>query len=413
MNKFLKNSSFASVSQLVSSITNTFVILFASRNLSSDEFGLLAFVLSFYTFGLTFLYSFVTEPWLRSRSSIDKPAVSVCVKAAFVIGLILSILLVLAICALNVHFKWPFYILAAALPILLMHEALRVVSVSVGRARIALYLDIGWLVGTLVLLALAIYGEAVLTVTVCLSVWAGGALIGLAVVCKKTPDCLRCERAVFGFLTKDVGSKTLLSADGILMAGAAQVVILVLAAGPGLAFVGLVRLIEMCFAPAGMSVSIVRLVGQPRFAKYGLTSSEVLLREVLLFSLASVAITISNGIFWVLVSDEFKGLLLGERWVDLSLVLMAGTWYMVARLCGSASQIAARVVGKPGRVLSLRLFNTVVVFIFLLFAGQFEFDPKELLVILGLAYFIGSMAWILYILKISIWQENNVEIPNM
>jgi O-antigen/teichoic acid export membrane protein len=364
--------SWATGDQILSALSNLVITLAVARGSGVEGLGRYSVAFAAYLTVLGFSRSLVSEPLLsvprQERDREDEAAQVTLTLLCAAVGA-----LVVGGAGLLLG-RVELLIVAAALPVMLLHDILRYQAFRRKRPQLAALLDGGWLVGSVIAWP-AVTGSG--SAAVAVACWAGAALLGVGLALRPLRPGLVMPRAALSWWRRDArGLAAPLLLDNLLATVSSQTLVFVLASMAGNSALGLLRAGQVYFAPLGLMFAALGVLAVPHLAQRpSVATAAVAIR--LSAAAAALAVVVCGVI---IVAEPVLHTVLYAGSIDvpgLLLIPLAGQVVMAAAAAGPV--ILSKVRGRGGDIARSRLYSTAVGLL--------------LLVVATAAYGVEGAAW--------------------
>lgn len=365
----LRSASPYAVGQVFSSGTNLAAGLVAARVLRLDQFAAFAFAQASLAFMQAITRAAIGEPMLihgdpTGPGTREDDALTT---AAVLAGL--SVLVFLALSAVDLPLFSSFAYVAAAAPAIVLHDCLRYDAFSSDEPRVALRLDVIWALSQLVATAALFLLFDSRSVPVLLAVWVVGAFAGAASQLGRIVSGLRRGRVRRWIAVAGTSARNL--TVGIAVGFAAlQASNSAIAGQVGDDFLGAIRGAQLIVAPVGALGSVLIPYSVPRMRRLldAGRSEELLAITLRLGSLLSVLMTTYVVVAWALASWVLPALV-GSRYLPYRHVFLIVGIAASIQVALVATNSALRSLGATGRMMRFQVGATVLGLLLLLSAS--------------------------------------------
>jgi O-antigen/teichoic acid export membrane protein len=255
--------SWSTADQALSALSNIVITLAVTRGAGLNGLGQFSLALAAYITVLGFQRSLISEPLLTvRRQETDRQGE----RAALTLTLLCSILGALVVAAVGLVLgRTEFLVVAAALPVLLLHDLLRYQAFRRKRAQLAVLLDGGWLIGSLLAWPMISTAESVVSALWC---WSGAALLGVLVGGWVLRPGLVSPRAALDWWNAECRVIALpLVLDSVLVTASLQALVFLVVATGGDSQLGLLRAAQVYFNPLGMVFTAIGVTAVPHLVQ--------------------------------------------------------------------------------------------------------------------------------------------------
>jgi hypothetical protein len=373
--------------QLLSSGSNFLVLLLGARYLNSAGFGAFSLALLTYTFTLGIVRALCSEALLvrgGDGGAEHWPRVRSAVSATFWVGVLAGFACMAVALLASGSTARCFAVLALAIPGLLIQDTLRYAAFARAEPRAALWSDLFWLVGLIVVMialrfTITFTAPWLLAAFVVPGVLAG---LGQATIERTLPEVAQG----MSWITRNGDLSGRYALDFLSGAGASQVAAYVLVVVSGVAALGSLRGAQTLFGPVNIVLTGVFTVLVPE-GRHAVARSKASLTRLCVVASAVLAIGSAAllGIFLLLSQDQGQ-MILGVTWNGArSIIVPVG----VAAIAGGAlagASAGLRSLQAASRILQIRLL-IVPTTILLPTIGAIVGDAK------GIAWGIAVSVW--------------------
>lgn len=330
-------------------LSNLVITLAVGRAAGAEGLGIFTVAFTTYLVVLGCSRSLASEPLLTSPTAArttEAPSTTIviaftcaCAVVVGLVGLLLG--------------RVELLVLAAALPLLTVHDLLRYQAFRRGEPKVAVLLDGGWLLGS-VLAWPIVTGSG--SPTVALLCWAGGALLGVVLSAPLSRPRLSPLRAATGWWRRDARTVAMpLLLDSAIVAVSTQAIVFLLAALVGLADLGVLRAGQVYFAPVLLVVTALGLALVPRLAQ----RPALMARAVRLAVLASTATAVVCAA--IIAAEPVLQQLLYAGAIDVPLLLLVPiALQAVLAATAAAFTAVAKARRRAGLIARSRLSSAIV-----------------------------------------------------
>lgn len=340
--------------QVLSSASNVLIVFAIARVSSVNDFGSVVLTIAALTTVMATCRGFLGTPIALSSSHPERihDETTHAMAAAALVGLVGG--MSLAIVGLLVGAPPATYVVALAMPIVLLQDVARYQCIAVGRPRLAVAADGLWAVGSLSLLAVTWFIRDWVSAPSLLAGWAGLGLVALLVI--SVPQGLRPRIKGFGgwwaYSFHDrlrFGAEAAIGATtSFVMLGSATAIIGVNAAAA-------LRGAGTVLGPLSILMSAIPLAVVPELRRRRLLTSVelwVFLRKIAV-AMSSAAVAV--GVLSFFVPDGLGRAFLGESWSVVRPLLPITATEYAALAWLSAAAGGLRVQARSGPLLRIRL----------------------------------------------------------
>lgn len=263
LRRAMASFSWASLDQVLFALSNLVVTLAIARGGGAEGLGRYAVAFALYLVVLGCSRSLISDPLLATGrdgrdSLVDGWAASLTLAYAAVVGAGLTAVGL----ALGRH---EIVVMAAALPVTLLHDVLRYRAFRQRLPQHAALLDGGWLLGSVLVWPVLTSTSSPALAVAC---WAGGALLALALAWPVLRPPLASPAGALRWWRTDArGYATPLLLDSVLVAFSSQALILVVATMTSDAELGVLRAAQVYFAPLGIALTALGVLVVPQLAQ--------------------------------------------------------------------------------------------------------------------------------------------------
>lgn len=251
--------SWATVDQVLSALSNLVITLAVARGGGAEGLGRYAVAFAAYIVVLGFAKALTSEPLLSTARSgddrrVEAAATSLTVMYAMVAAIVIaSIGLLLG--------RLELVVVAATLPVTLLHDLLRYQAFRRQAPALAALLDGGWLAGSILAWPLVTQAESTVIAILC---WSAGAALGLVLASPVLrPTFSRPTAAIRWWLSDARGYATPLLLDSGVVALSSQALVVVLATMVGDSALGVLRAGQVYFAPLLLALGALGVLVVP------------------------------------------------------------------------------------------------------------------------------------------------------
>lgn len=330
-------------------LSNLVITLAVGRAAGAEGLGIFTIAFTTYLVVLGCSRSLASEPLLTSPTAArntEAPSTTIvvvftcaCAVVVGTVGLLFE--------------RGELVVLAAALPLLTAHDLLRYQAFRRGEPKVAVLLDGGWLLGSVLAWPIVTSSGSP---TVGLLCWAGGALLGVVLSAPLSRPRLSPLRTATGWWRRDARPVAMpLLLDSVIVAVSTQAIVFLLATLVGLADLGVLRAGQVYFAPLLLVVTALGLVLVPRLAQRPALAA----RAVRLAVIASTASAVVCAA--IIAAEPVLRQLLYAGAIDVPLVLLVPIALQAVFAATAATFTAvAKARRRAGLIARSRLSSAVV-----------------------------------------------------
>jgi O-antigen/teichoic acid export membrane protein len=315
--------------QALSSVTNFVVSFFVARSVGVREFGAFSLAFAVYLFSLNVSRALGTEPlgvrFARTAPREWRQAVRSATGLATVVGMLASLICLVAGSVVGGHHGRTFMVLALFMPSLLVQDGWRYAFFAAGRGGQAFLNDLVWALALVpALAALLISGKN--SIALFMLAWGGAASVAAAVGIVQAGVVPRPLRSLQWLRQQgDLTSRYLV--EFVAFSGSVQLYFYGIGAFAGLAAVGSIRGGQLLLGPLNVLTMGIGIVAIPEAVRALAVSLRQLVVTTLIVSGVLVAGVVSWGLVVLLAPTHLGTAVLGPTWeparqVVLPLVVM-------------------------------------------------------------------------------------------
>lgn len=336
--------SWATADQILSASSNFVITIAVARGFGVEGLGRFSIAFAAYLTVLGFSRALISEPLLaqpprEGDRGVEAASVTLTLLCAVAGALIVgSAGLVLG--------RVELLVVAAALPVTLLHDILRYHAFRRKKAQHAAVLDGGWLLGSVIAWPVVTGAGSVSVALLC---WAGGALVGIGLGFRHLRFHLVPFRAAVAWWRRDArGLAAPLVLDGIFVTISLQTTVFVLAFVAGDSALGLLRAGQVYFAPLGMVLTALGVLAVPHLTQRSAPTTNRLAYRLsaglaALACLVCVVIIVAEPLLHaVLYADviDVPGWLLASLAAQVILSAAAGGMFIVCKVRARGGDLA-------------------------------------------------------------------------
>lgn len=323
--RLLRNASWNLIDQALSALSNIVLSIAVARSVSASDFG--AFSIAFVIFGvfIALTKSLVGQPLQMRFSGAELPqqreAIRDALGVALLLGLVGSVISLVAALAAPPTLRSALLALAVILPALLVQDSCRMALFTAGRPRGAAAADAAWafvMVALLVLLLVVGFAQ----VFWLMLAWGTGALISVLLACFLLRVGVAPLRAR-SWVRSHWSLTRYLFPEYFLGLGAAQLAILLVGVIAAAEAVGALRGAQVLLGPLGILAVGIFQFTIPEVAR----RQHLAARPLALFAVVvSGFLTLVTAVYLVallLLPDSWGVALFGDSWAGAAAVLFA------------------------------------------------------------------------------------------
>ena len=323
------------VDQLLSSLSNFVLSVLVARALTTSGYGAFALSFSLYAYALT-LSRLLSQPLMIRYSGAAKEGFAAGAGqaggAALVLGGLAGGAMLVVGLLLRGTVGWSIATVGVLLPGLLLQDCYRVAFFASGRPAAAAASDALWgvaqLAGVGAIIALGLGGPEAYLLAWGLAGWLGAAWAAVASGFRPAPGQAMHWVRTHADLTRYSVTEV------VVISGANQLTLVLLAAIGGLAVVGTLRGAQVLTAPATILTLSAMAFAVPELARRPALSGPRLVRAGLAISAVVVGLLSVWGALLLLLPDGIGRMILGETWGPTRAILVPS---VIAMLVGIAS----------------------------------------------------------------------------
>ena len=297
--------SWATVDQVLSALSNLVITLAVARGGGAEGLGRYAVAFAAYIVVLGFAKSLASDPLLSTARQSDDRRVEAAATSLTVIYAVAAAIVVASIGL--VLGRLELVVVAATLPLTLLHDILRHQAFRRQAPALAALLDGGWLVGSLLCWPVVTQTESTALAILC---WSGGAALGLTLafpVLRPTFSGPAVAIRWWWSDARDYASPLLL--DSVVVALSSQALVVVLATMVGDTALGVYRAGQVYFAPLLLALGALGVLVIPYLSQRpgGATNSVALRLSLftgILSALACGAVLLAEPLLHSLLFGE-------------------------------------------------------------------------------------------------------------
>ncbi|MGH1561491.1 hypothetical protein [Mumia sp. DW29H23] len=295
--------------QLLSSTSNSLILLTLARSMDLSEFGTVAVAYSFFAFALAVQRNTIGVPLQADlpTEAHGQPLIARSMAASAGLGGVVGVLVLAGSVVLPTADAVVMALLAATIPVALAQDCLRFAATSSGRPSLALGSDVTWFVATAVGFVLSVARGV--PPAFLLALWLGGAVAALVVIWLGLSRPPLRVAGVAAMLREP--RRVHLASESAASASTGLVLVNGLALVAGTATVGAFRAASTLFGPLGVVASFLIFGVGPEMSR---TDHRGRRRLAVLFGSASALLALAWG--WILAVNPYDlgTLLLGDTW---------------------------------------------------------------------------------------------------
>lgn len=255
--------SWATADQVLFALSNFVITIAVARGMGVEGLGRFSVAFAAYLTVLGFSRSLISEPLLAQPRREGDRGVEAASVTLTLLGAAAGALVVGG--AGLMLGRVELLVVAAALPVTLLHDILRYHAFRRKKAQFAALLDGGWLLGSVIAWPVVTGSESASVALLC---WAGAALVGIGLGWRSLRPHLVAPRAAVTWWRHDArGLATPLLLDSILVTISLLAMVFVLASVAGDGALGLLRAGQVYFAPLGMVLTALGILAVPHLAQ--------------------------------------------------------------------------------------------------------------------------------------------------
>lgn len=297
------------ISVVAASLGNVVPIIGAAWTGGPALVGALGVLLALYVIALGLTRGLLGEWLLLTR--INTPTMPAqAAGASLVVGIILGVAALPISLLLLPQQLWAAAILSFALPLLLLQDTLRYVTIYHGAAFHAAAADVLWLVFATGATAACVVTDRVDPAWL-VGAWASSAAVSAGYLLAAAKVRPKVE-TFFGFLLGDRALRLNLAADAMLTTGSLNLSILISATTIGITGVGIIRFLQTLFGPITLlfGVMYVEFATRRRHEATPLKPSKAAGRMAIILIAGTVGLTLATFAVPKLLGQNFGGVLL-------------------------------------------------------------------------------------------------------
>ena len=340
--------------QGVCSLSNLLAVLVAAVLLPPETFGYFAIAYALYVLLLNASQAFVSQ-WLVLQTEDRRRASGVAASSAALMGAGGGLCLFIGALVMVPHTQLAaFVVLAAFLPLLILQDALRTVSVIHRIPQVALTADLLWLVlfGGSVPLLLTNAGIGSGAVMLC---WAGSGAVSVAVSARMLRRRIAWRVGPRSVLRSNYLGRRFL-VEFLIGQGTNQSSVVAIGGFAGPTATGALRGAGTLFGPVGVLISSVPVLLVPPLRQL---SNRARAAAYAMLCVASVALSLGMVLLLSSLPHSWGSRLLGQTW-NLAEPLMAPLGCQMAAIgVGTVAVTALRLV-RPTDTLPIRAVGAVI-----------------------------------------------------
>ncbi len=361
------------VDQIVSSGANFLAMVMAARALSTSDFGAFALVMLTYNVAIGIVRALCSEAILvRPGEVAGGPARALAVRrrrggasntglmigSAVMLGLVAVPLLGIAGALASGGLRQSLWVLAVAIPGLLLQDALRFVAFAQRRPADALLSDVAWLIGMVATFGLLTFVEDPSAAHV-IACWSAPSLIGALVVLPRLDvDPYPEPKLLWVRRNRDLSLRYLL--DYLSGQGSGQLAVYSVAVVSGVAAVASIRGSQTLFGAVAVLQTGAMAVLVPEGSRMAETSARSVLKMALVAAGAFFAVGVAATLVFTWMPDRAGVAVLGETWdVAQDTLLPIGLAAAASGVVAGAA-IGLRALSAAKVILRVRIFTTPV-----------------------------------------------------
>lgn len=348
--------------QAVSSLTQLGVAVLAARSLSPDDFGGFAAAVAVYLLALAVGRALCGEVLtVRHAGTAARAAAPASMGAAVVVGAVLGLACVAAGVSIGGPFGESAVVIGAALPLLLLQDAVRYVWAAKGEPIGAFVVDVLWVVLLAIGTAVAGSTSDLTPTTVALAFAASGALSAVAGVLwlRQAPRVSSARRWLRD--GSDLGGR--FTIELLVSQGAGQLLVAGVGLVAGAADAGAMRGVQVLFGPLTVLLVGVRFAAVPEGARLAARSGDPGAAVTRRSAQLSAAFVASAGLALVvlaLLPDRVGEAVLGDTWAAAELLVVPWGIFMGWQALLEGASIGLRSLAAAVRSLRAALTGTLV-----------------------------------------------------
>lgn len=355
---FLRRVSVGVLDQMVSSGSNFASTLMAARLLDQADFGAYSVAMVIFVVVLGFCRALCLEALLVRPGDDAETAArsgSSAVASAIWVGVLAGTAVAAAALALGGDLRASLLVVAVATPVVLIQDALRYMSFSVGRPKDALLSDVAWVVlmalGYVLIISMDLESPASLV-----AVWmVAGSLAGLGhlFVMQMVPPLRSGLRWVFS--QRDLSLPYAL--NFISGQGAGYMSALFLAAAAGVQAAGALRGALTLFGPANTLFAGAYVVLVPEGRRLVARSPDAFRRLCVMAGATLGALAVATTVLLTVMPDELGRAVLGSTWPSARELVPRLGVAAIGSAVLSGALVGLSALAQAGRILRTRLLT--------------------------------------------------------
>jgi len=380
--------------QALSSLTNFALAVVLAQRLDLFEFGATGIAFAVYLIAVNASRALTTEPltvrYSGSSRAAWRPAAASALGSSLVIGLAAGAVCVAVGVGLSGIVGLALVALGLTLPGLLVQDAWRFAFFAAGLPRSAFANDLAWAILLVPsLLAAQAMGEP--GPWPYILAWGisgtGAALVGLAQA--------RLVPAPFRFRAwldehRDIAPRYLV--EFVVLSGAAQIRLVLVAAIADLSLVGALRGGQVLLGALHPLTYGLQLTLVPDAVRAARQSVATLRRRTIALAAALALISVGFGIALYLLPDEIGRALLGQTWDDARPTIPGQTLVMASAAVSLGALVGLRALAAAGRSMRARILASAIGIIGAV-VGAMTRDPALCAAWIGVAVALGAVVW--------------------
>lgn len=347
------------IDQIVSSGTNFILMILLARNLPAAEFGAFALLYGYYVLCVQLTQTAFAEPLIvrfpRTPGSARR-ALSHSSGLAAIVGLLGGAALIPLSIPMVGGITAPAIVLAAALPVLLVQDTLRMGFIATGQPRKAVVSDVAWGIGQC-LATLAVLSVTRDLVWVLLA-WGFGGLVaaGLAMAQARVVPRISSARdwlRSYGDLARPY------LVEGVVLTICAYATLLVVGKIAGLAAAGSLRASDTLFGPASVLIGAGRVIGTSELSRLAADRPHRIGCGAILVTVALGTVGAVAGLVAMALPSSVGVSLFGDSWRTMVPLLPALTVYRIGQGAVLGPATALRAMQAVWALFAFRLAGAV------------------------------------------------------
>lgn len=342
--------------QAVSAVSNLMVLVVAAHTTSQRNVGFVALILAIYAIAVGLVRASVLDPMLLRLLPLEYEEVVTAIGCYAGLAGSSVALVVVALGPMGLHLGGLAFV--AALPGLLVQDAVRYVGFGRSKPWIALASDTSWVAAFAGTVMLGAIWKAQLNADFLISAWVGCAVFaaGVGVACGSIKPAFLGVSSLRKALGRFHFS---LLVDYAVGAGVTQITFFVLTGLVGLAGIGIYRSAQALFGPTNILFSAVYVRLLPVCAQLISVDFVRAQRRILEASLALTSVGVAATAFWFAAPDIMGHLAFGRLWHPMvPLVLPIGVSTVFGGLTAGAT-IGLRSLSSGRQIIVARAYSSV------------------------------------------------------